>query len=166
MRGEREDCFNFAGALSSSFKTSQGSLTLCGLSAVVGLRIALCSACFHGRNSQVSTLLLISLGQSTEQSIVMQETKVWSTMEYHCNFFFPLKGLGNYLGYLGVIPTGQEFRSAQWLPGLSLGGADKVLMYLARQSAPRRKSRAEMSVFAKKNHHKVPEKPMGNETGS
>lgn len=78
----------------------------------------------------------------------MQETKLWSTMECHCNFFFPLRGLGNCWGYLGVIPNSQELRSAQWLTGLSLGGADKVLMYLARHPAPRRKSRAEMSVFA------------------
>lgn len=103
--------------------------------------------------------------------MVMQGSKVWSTMEYHCNFCFPLKRLGNCWGYLEVIPTCQELRSAQWLPGLSLGGADKVLMYLARHPAPRRKSRVEMSVFAsdvtcQKNHHKLPEKPRGNETGN
>lgn len=70
MRKEQEDFCPDAlfcwCPFSSSFKTPQGSLTRCGLSAVVGLGIPLCSACFHGRNSQVSTLFLISLGQGTE----------------------------------------------------------------------------------------------------
>ena len=72
--------------------------------------------------------------------------KVWSTTEYHCDLYFPLEGLGNCWVDLGGVPACQELVSAWWLSGTSLGGADKVLMCLARRPAPRGKPRAEISV--------------------
>lgn len=68
MRREWEDCSPDAFILLVPFLATSRcpkAASHSGLSAVVGLGIPLCSACFHGRNSQVSTLLLISLGQGT-----------------------------------------------------------------------------------------------------
>lgn len=82
---------------------SQGSLTLCGLSAVVGLGIPLCSACFHGSNSQVSTLL-ISLRQGTGAKYSHAGDKVLEHSGLSLQFLFSLEGFGKLLGLFGSHP--------------------------------------------------------------
>lgn len=60
MRREREVCSPDAFILLVPFPAPSRhpkAASHCGLPALVGLGIPLCSACFHGRNSQVSTLL-------------------------------------------------------------------------------------------------------------
>lgn len=48
--------------------------------------------------------MTILCSRAQEESIVMQETKVWSTMEYHCIFFFPLEGFWKFLDLFGTHP--------------------------------------------------------------
>lgn len=118
--------FSFAGALSSFFKTSQGSLTVCGLSAVVVLGIPLCSACFCGRKSQVSTLLHdYTLLQGTGGKYGHARNKGLEHYGVSLQFLFSLEGFGKLFELFGSHP---------YLPGAQVStGAPRPLPWWARQ---------------------------------